>query len=83
MLQVEEDYHGFYDPRLLDGVLGTLEDMLVEAAPRPFQDEEVGGPEAHGAASPVWLLNEAWRVFCSDPVAYPDWERRATGVFLS
>jgi len=83
VLRVEEDYHGFYDPRLLDVVLNTIEDMLVEASPRPFRREEVGGPAASGSASPVWLLNEAWRVFCSDPSAYRDWERGATGAFLS
>lgn len=83
VLQVEEDYHGFYDPRLLDGVLSTLEDMLVEAAPRAFEGDEISGSEWPSTGSPVWLLNRAWQMFGSDPNGYADWEHDAIRAYLS
>lgn len=81
-LRVEEDYHGFYDRRLEDRIVRCVEDMLIEADPRPYVEEEaVGSGQVTG--SPLWLLNEAWRRFEADPQRYPLWEREAIAAFLA
>ena len=52
----------------------TIDDMLVEASPQMFSDEEEG--------SPVGLLNQAWQKFDADFDVYPAWETQAIEEFL-
>jgi len=83
ILRIEEDYHGFYDPRLLDLVMRTVEDMLIEASPRPFEASEVTGLQDHTSDVPISLLNTAWRMFRAGPDAYRDWEQVVIEDYLA
>lgn len=80
---IAEDYYGFYDDSFLDSVQTTIDDMLVEASPRAFREEEVA-PAATGAApsSPIHLLNLAWMAFLDDPDGYRHREVRLVDDFL-
>lgn len=80
---IDEDYYGFYDEPFLDPIRGTIEDMLTEVSPRPFQPREVETAEkSNGPASPVHLLNLAWGRFGADPAGYREWEERSVKDFL-
>jgi hypothetical protein len=75
VLGVTRDYHGFYDDALEDAVERTLADMLTEAAPRCFTDDDLDAAgTTSGWRSPVALCNAAWRVYESDAARYSDWE---------
>ena len=71
---IVEDYFGYYEESFLPELRQTISDMLVEASPQMFSDEEEG--------SPVGLLNRAWQKFDADSDAYPDWETQAIEDFL-
>lgn len=73
-LGIVEDYFGYYEESFLPDLRQTIDDMLVEAEPQMFSDEEEG--------SPVSLLNQAWQKFDADFDAYPDWETQAIEEFL-
>jgi hypothetical protein len=69
------DYHGFYDDSLENTVERALDDMLTEASPRHFTEEDVR--ESSGSivwSSPVALCNAAWRTYGQRPDGYQDWE---------
>jgi hypothetical protein len=80
-MKVNEDYFGFYEPEFLDAVQQTIDDMLTEAAPRPFDEEAAD----NGASpiSPVELLNNAWQEFYRDAQAYSVWEKSAINSYLA
>lgn len=77
-----EDYYGVYDDRLQDEVIQVLEDMLVEADPRRCQVEECEPKDTSPDFSPVWLLNQAWHIYETQPVKYSEWERAAIDRYL-
>jgi len=83
-MDVTEDYYGFYDDSFLDPVLSTIEDMLTETEPRSFREHEgtAADPDAI-PASPVYLLNTAWRQFLNNPDGYRSWEERAIESFIA
>jgi hypothetical protein len=75
LLGVREDYHGFYDESLDQIVTQTIEDMLIEATPRPFSAREAeGGDWSPEKDSLVCLFNWAWQVYSSNPDHYANWE---------
>jgi hypothetical protein len=76
-LDIVEDYYGMYDRVLHDTVWQALEDMLVEAGPRKWQDEELKADLVPPDPSPVWFLNKAWTMYDADPSGYPTWEKKA------
>jgi hypothetical protein len=84
MLNVQEDYHGFYDDALEPRIEQILGDMLIEVSPRPHAPEEAaGGAWSPKVDSPIRLLNWAWQVHASQPSAYPSWEAKQIAHLLS
>jgi hypothetical protein len=84
MMGIVEDYHGFYHERLHNSVKQTIEDMLVETAPRPYTPEEAaGGGWDSGVDSPVRLLNWAWQRYLANPDGYPALEADLIREFLN
>ena len=86
---VVEDYYGFYIDEFLPSVQQTIDDMIVEAAPRSFEAHEVSTAEllriesAPTRSSPVQLLNLAWRRFLYDESEYSAWEQKAIEGLLN
>ncbi len=81
---IVEDYHGYYDSAIGVLVTQTVEDMLVEAAPRPYTNEEAAGDGwQNGADSAVRLLNWAWQQYLKDPSQYAGWEAEAIQRYLA
>jgi hypothetical protein len=86
VMNVSEDYHGFYDDRIFATIEKTLDDMLIEVSPRPFiSDEiEIESKEVHQDDSPIKLVHKAWdKFFSSSPDEYNLWERKAIESWLS
>jgi hypothetical protein len=72
---VTEDYHGFYTEAMAGTLTRTIDDMLVEAAPRACRaDEAAGGSWSPAADSLIRLLNWAWQVYEEQPDTYHAWE---------
>ena len=82
-LGVIEDYNGFYDPTFLPVIQQTLDDMIIETAPREFRESEVSNQDESIFSSPVALLNAAWQKFQNDPENYREWEEDAIARFLN
>jgi len=86
---VVEDYYGFYIDDLLPSIQQTIDDMIVEAAPRAFEAHEVSAAEllrldsTSRPTSPVQLLNQAWRKFLDDEGEYTAWEKNAIEVLIN
>lgn len=79
---IQEDYHGFYDEIIHSALVNTINDMLVEAAPRPCTPSEAEGLEIGEERNlPVSLLNQAWSVYLRDPKCYSVWESSARARF--
>lgn len=83
MLNITEEYHGYYDPRYLGDIRQTLDDMIIEADPYRFAVSDPKASLAVLAHEPVQLLNAAWDQFLANPQAYPSWEQQAIAAFLS
>jgi hypothetical protein len=75
LLNVVEDHHGFYTASLKARLTQTLDDMLIEVAPRQFTNEEATG---HGWDAPstnlVALLNHVWIHYFAGPSTFQPWE---------
>ena len=86
---VVEDYYGFYTDEFLPSIQQTIDDMIVEAAPRAFEAHEVSAAEllrvdsASTPSPPVQLLNQAWRKFLDDEDRYTAWEKKAIESLLN
>ena len=86
---VVEDYYGFFTDQFLPSVQQTIDDMIVEAAPRVFGDHEVSTADLlrvnsdSRPSSPVQLLNQAWCKFLDDEGGYTVWEKKAIERFLN
>lgn len=80
---VAEDYQGIYDSGLADSIKQAVDDMLTEAAPRPYTDDEVSADRwVAGSHSLVQLLNVAWAVSLGDADRYPTWETNQISALL-
>jgi hypothetical protein len=76
-LGVAEEFHGSYEAVLDTTVERIVGDMLIEADPRPYTEQEAsGGDWVPQRDTPVRLLNWAWQVHASDPAGYRAWEAR-------
>jgi len=88
VMQVSEDYHGYYEDAMEEEVYRVISDMLAEANPRHFLPEEVDlnpagevQPGVQTMDNPVSLLNRAWHMHNLRPDLYAEWEREAIKVF--
>ncbi len=82
-MNIAEDYYGFYDDSFLDPIQDAIDEMLVEASPRAFREEEVAPAAAEASpVSPVHLLNLAWSEFLDNPDGYRRWEESLVNDFL-
>jgi hypothetical protein len=84
ILQVEEDYFGFFESAWQPKVESIIDDMLTETAPRQCTEIEAKGDATHWLPgdSPVLLLNAAWKKFLGAPDAYPGWEGDILKIFM-
>ena len=61
----------------------TIDDMLTEASPRPFEELEVNGAVSVSLTnSPILLVNQAWEHFLNDAESYSAWEITATNLWM-
>ena len=83
-MQVREDYHGFYDKVLEKAVWDTIENMLIEAEPRPCTKSEVELDDWKIGDSPIKLVNLAWHHKKQDTTAsYAKWEEKYIKKYLN
>lgn len=88
-LDAEGDYHGYYDEDWEAFVVGTISDMLTsagleDALPAFEQDEADFSRPWEPGASPVVLLNQAWRQVHALPATeFAAWEADAMRRFLA
>jgi len=87
VMQITEDYHGYFEDSMAEEVHRVIGDMLAEASPRPFLPEEVtlegeAQPKAQTSDSPVTLLNRAWQMHNARPDHYANWEKSAIKAYL-
>jgi hypothetical protein len=76
LLEIAEDYYGYYSPDLEDVIEEALNDMLTEANPRQFTNGEISVDQwSPNTDTPIQLLNWAWRVYRNNIIDYPAWER--------
>jgi len=76
MMDILEDYHGYYDQALDQVITNTIQDMLTEANPRCYsQEEAAGGSWSSNTDSIVRLFNWAWQIRTNNFDEYPDWEK--------
>jgi hypothetical protein len=85
---IVEDYYGFYTDGFLPSIRQTIEDMIVEAAPRAFEAHEASAEllridSAATTILPVQLLNQAWRKFLDNENAYTGWEKKVIEDLLN
>lgn len=74
LLGVREEYEGTWSEELYQPLRRTLDNMMVEASPRRFNDE---------ASRPVVpLLTEAWERFETDGMTYAAWEREMIATLV-
>jgi hypothetical protein len=79
LLGLREDYEGTWAEDFFIPLRKMLNDMLEEASPRPFVEQEI---RAASVGNPVSLLNRAWKVFESNADGYRVWERKTIDDFL-
>jgi hypothetical protein len=81
---VVEDYYGFFVSEFLPAIQQTIDDMLTEAGPRKFTDQEISSSKIElPSSSPVHLLNQARQRFLEDRNGYRSWEEKAIATFLA
>jgi hypothetical protein len=84
VLGLNEDYYGFLNQDFYEPIRRTVNDMLIEASPYKFSEEDISDKEWNPTSStPVHLLNRAWSVFSNDPQNYQNWEQGAIKDLLS
>jgi hypothetical protein len=84
LLKLKEDYFGFYELEFLPIVQEKIEDMLLEANPRQFHEQELSclNEEVNGV-TPVQLVNQAWSNFIADSEGYGAWEIGAINAWMN
>jgi len=75
LLRVSEDHHGFYTASLKPFLVQTVDDMLVEAAPRHCTGDEAAGIGwEHRPVNLVALLNRVWLQYFEHSGGFQNWE---------
>lgn len=89
VMQVFEDYHGYYEDSMEEDVHRVITDMLAEANPRQFLPEEVASspvdevqPDGQAIENPISLLTRAWKTHNEHPDLYTAWESKAIEAYL-
>ncbi len=81
-LGIVEDYFGYLEPPWMSKIESVLDDMLTEASPRQCSKEEAFSErEWSSDASPVLLLNRAWKTARNSPQSFATWEPSALSSF--
>ena len=82
-LNISEDYFGYFEKQWTSTIDSCLDDMLTEASPRGCQNaENVADADWIPDASPILLLNRAWKVAREEPSQFRSWETKAVEQFL-
>ena len=75
LLRVSEDHHGFYTASLKPFLVQTVDDMLVEAAPRQCTGDEAAGIGWEDRpVNMVALLNKVWLQYFEHSGDFQNWE---------
>ena len=83
LMGIIEDYHGYYDESVDHVVLKTIQDMLIEASPRHFEETEVvEDGSLDESSSLVRLFNSAWEIYLNDFEKYSSWEQNQIETYL-
>lgn len=81
-LGIVEDYFGYFETTWMSKIESTLDDMLTETSPRPCSNAEaLAEREWSSDASPVLLLNRAWKLAGTAPQSFATWEPSAINTF--
>lgn len=84
VMDVIEDYHGFYHEALEEVIRDTIRNMLTETSPRECTDfEAAGGGWSPDSDSLIRLLNWSWQVHISDSSRYSAWEAEHIALLLT
>lgn len=84
MMNIPEDYHGFYDEAIDDVINRTIEDMLIEASPRKFSQMDISsGDWDPSTDSPIRLFCLAWQKYSNDYQNYSAWEENQINLLLA
>jgi hypothetical protein len=75
LLNLTEDYHGFYTASLKPALIQTLDDMLVEVSPRECTKDDADGIGWDSEPrNLVALLNQVWLKYFQHPSEFAEWE---------
>jgi hypothetical protein len=82
-LHISEDYFGYFEPQWTAAVESCIDDMLTEASPYECKKSESAAEvEWSPGASPISLLNRAWKIAQDEKSDYGKWERNAVKEFV-
>ena len=70
-LNIKEEYFGYYATDFHSSIVSSINDMLIEVAPIPFQEYI----EKDISPNFIRLLIESWKQFNTTPTEYPSWEK--------
>lgn len=83
-LNISEDYFGYFEKQWTSTVESCLDDMLTETAPRRSQNaENIANADYIPDASPILLMNRAWKIARENPTQFHDWEKKVIEQFLA
>ena len=68
-LRIEEDYHGYFDERLIEPLDRTIAAMIEESSPVAFNNSKSDFDD-----NPPTVLNEAWTQYLKSRELYSEWE---------
>ena len=84
LLDIREDYYGYFEEGYIPDLVQTLDYMLEESAPYSYGTlKKVSVQDSTQHQEPVAMLNEAWQVFFARPDEYADWEEKIIREYLS
>lgn len=84
LLDIREDYYGYFEEAYIPDLVQTLDDMLEESAPCSYSTANAGSSQdSRQQQAPLAMLNEAWQVFFARPDEYADWEEQVIREYLS
>ena len=78
LLNLTEDYYGFYDQSFDAEIERTIDDMLTEASPIYFEDHI----NNDAADNLIKLISTAWEKYEFDNSNYDDWEKSVINSYF-